>query len=59
MVGAVTPEYRALLPGALLAEPYPEALGPVRRTARDWVVDVVLFLFATGLTNDISRLNGG
>lgn len=49
MVGAVTPEYRALLPGALLAEPYPEDRRPVRRTARDWVVDVVCFLFAVGL----------
>ncbi|MDQ7908808.1 histidine kinase [Phytohabitans sp. ZYX-F-186] len=49
MVGAVTPEYRALLPGALLAEPYPEARGPVRRTARDWVVDVVFFLFSVML----------
>ena len=49
MVGAATPGYRALLPGALLAEPYPEARGPVRRTARDWVVDVLLFLFAAGL----------
>jgi len=49
MVGAVTPEYRALLPGALLAEPYPEARGPARRTARDWFVDVVFFLFAVGL----------
>ena len=49
MVGAVTPEYRALLPGALLAEPYPEVRGPVRRTARDWFVDSVFFLFALGL----------
>jgi len=49
MVGAVTPEYHALLPGALLAEPYPEDRRPVRRTARDWVVDVVCFLFAVGL----------
>jgi signal transduction histidine kinase len=49
MVGAVTPEYRALLPGALLADPYPEARGPVHRTARDWFVDAVFFLFAVGL----------
>ncbi|MFD0744120.1 sensor histidine kinase [Phytohabitans flavus] len=47
MVGAATPEYRALLPSALLAESRPE--GRVRRTARDWFVDVVFFLFAVGL----------
>jgi signal transduction histidine kinase len=46
---AATPEYRALLPGALLAEPYPQTLGPVRRTARDWFVDAVFFVFAVGL----------
>ncbi|GAB3522312.1 sensor histidine kinase [Phytohabitans suffuscus] len=49
MVGAATPEYRALLPGALLAEPYPEARRPARRTARDWFVDVVFFLVAVAL----------
>ncbi|MGN9906782.1 sensor histidine kinase [Phytohabitans sp. LJ34] len=49
MVGGATPEYRALLPGALLAKPYPEDRRRVRRTARDWVVDVLLFLFAVGL----------
>jgi signal transduction histidine kinase len=49
MVGAVTPGYRALLPGALLAETPPDARRPVRRTARDWFVDVVFFLVAVGL----------
>jgi signal transduction histidine kinase len=41
-------EYRALLPGSLLAEPDPDA-GRVRRSARDWAVDVLFFLFALGL----------
>ncbi|MFC0532747.1 sensor histidine kinase [Phytohabitans kaempferiae] len=45
MVGAATPEYRALLPGSLV-ESAPDAAGPVRRTARDWFVDTVFFLFA-------------
>ncbi|GAA4449365.1 sensor histidine kinase [Phytohabitans houttuyneae] len=57
MVGAVTPEYRALLPGALLAEPYPETRGPVRRTARDWVVDVFLFLFAVAVAVGMAALS--
>jgi signal transduction histidine kinase len=44
MAGAV-PEYRALLPGRLLAELDPD-VRPARRTARDWVVDVLAFLAA-------------
>ncbi|MEJ3748717.1 histidine kinase [Actinomycetes bacterium KLBMP 9797] len=41
-------EYRALLPGALLVEPDPDAAGSrrARRTARDWVVDWLVFLFS-------------
>lgn len=44
MAGAV-PEYRALLPGMLLAELDPD-VRPARRTVRDWVVDVLAFLFS-------------
>ncbi|MCW6006354.1 sensor histidine kinase [Micromonospora sp. CPCC 205371] len=44
MAGAV-PEYRALLPGVLLAELDPD-VRPARRTVRDWVVDVLAFLFS-------------
>lgn len=40
-------EYRALLPAVLLADPDPARRMP--RTARDWIVDALLFLFATGL----------
>ncbi len=40
-------EYRALLPAVLLADAGPATR--VSRTARDWVVDALLFLFATGM----------
>ncbi|WP_246278413.1 sensor histidine kinase [Phytohabitans rumicis] len=42
-------EYRALLPGSLLAEPDPDAGGVARRTPRDWVVDVLVFVLAVGV----------
>jgi signal transduction histidine kinase len=40
-------EYRALLPAVLLADAGP--VTRVSRTARDWVVDALFFLFATGM----------
>jgi signal transduction histidine kinase len=43
-------EYRSLLPASTVSDPDP---GPVRRlgrTARDWVVDVLVFLLAVGVT---------
>jgi signal transduction histidine kinase len=50
MSGAAVPEYRALLPAVLLAERDRDAGGPrVRRSARDWSVDVLAFLFAAGM----------
>lgn len=45
IMAGVVPEYRALLPGVLLAELDPD-VRPARRTVRDWVVDVLAFLFS-------------
>jgi signal transduction histidine kinase len=52
MSGAALPEYRALLPAVLLAEPAAEAgaAAPrLGRSARDWGVEILLFLFAAGM----------
>jgi signal transduction histidine kinase len=49
MIGAAAPEYRALLPAVLLADPDSDAgTGRVRRSVRDWLVDVLAFLLAVG-----------
>jgi signal transduction histidine kinase len=49
MIGAAAIEYRALLPAALLAEPDRKAAtGRVRRSLRDWLVDILAFLLAIG-----------
>ncbi len=44
------PEYRRLLPAALLTEPDPDEADRIRRSPRDWVVDAVFFLLAVGFT---------
>lgn len=50
MTGAVMPEYRALLPAALLSEPDQDGdTRRVHRSARDWCVDVLCFLLAAGM----------
>ncbi|WP_336216938.1 sensor histidine kinase [Nonomuraea sp. LPB2021202275-12-8] len=41
-------EYRWVLPSVLLGDGSTD--GPVRRSTRDWIVDVVMFLLACGLT---------
>jgi signal transduction histidine kinase len=42
------PEYRWALPSVLLGDG--RAGGPVRRSTRDWIVDLTMFLLACGLT---------
>ncbi|MDF5758483.1 histidine kinase [Spongiactinospora sp. TRM90649] len=42
-------EYRWLLPSVLIGSP-DERSGPVRRSPRDWFVDIVLFLLACAFT---------
>lgn len=46
--GAATSEYRWALPSVLLGDG--SAGGRVRRSTRDWIVDILLFLLACGLT---------
>ncbi|MCP2359626.1 signal transduction histidine kinase [Nonomuraea thailandensis] len=46
--GAATSEYRWALPSVLLGDG--SAGGRVRRSTRDWIVDILMFLFACGLT---------
>ncbi|MFG1944683.1 sensor histidine kinase [Nonomuraea sp. NPDC048826] len=41
-------EYRWVLPSVLLGDG--SAGGPVRRSTRDWIVDIAMFLLACGLT---------
>ncbi|MEV4103268.1 histidine kinase [Nonomuraea sp. NPDC049649] len=41
-------EYRWVLPSVLLGDG--RAGGPVRRSTRDWIVDIVIFLLACGIT---------
>ncbi|HEY7272711.1 MAG TPA: histidine kinase [Actinoplanes sp.] len=46
-MGTLTrPEYNWLLPAALTADP--DALAPVRRSTRDWIVDAICFVLAFG-----------
>jgi signal transduction histidine kinase len=42
-------EYRWLLPAVLLGSGEERRSGPVRRSARDWIVDVTMFLMASGM----------
>ncbi|NJP90710.1 sensor histidine kinase [Nonomuraea sp. FMUSA5-5] len=46
--GAIAQEYRWALPSVLLGDG--RAGGRVRRSTRDWIVDILMFLFACGLT---------
>src|SRR4051794_5578104 len=47
-MGTLTPEYRWLLPSALTVEP--DAVRPMRRSTRDWVVDSLCFVLGLGFT---------
>jgi signal transduction histidine kinase len=54
MIGVAAPEYRALLPATLLADPDSDAAtGRLHRSVRDWLVDVLVFLLAIGAAGSI------
>jgi signal transduction histidine kinase len=52
-LGMTTPaglEYRSLFPASTVSDPDPEPGRLLGRTTRDWVVDVLIFLLAIGVT---------